>query len=130
MKNFNEYDIQKNNLIDKLTTSEKIFEELSANRKIDITDKKRDSIKDISKDIAAKCQSLINNNFKIAVAGQIKSGKSTLLNSILFENDIPFKVAINEAIELAKIYGSEKSTKFINGVLASLIKEKNLDSGD
>ena len=88
MKNFNEYDIQKNNLIDKLTTSEKIFEELSANRKIDITEKKRDSIKDISKDIAAKCQSLINNNFKIAVAGQIKSGKSTLLNSILFENDI------------------------------------------
>ena len=49
---------------------------------------------------------------------------------ILFENDVPFKVAINEAIELAKIYGSEKSPKFINGLLASVIKEKNLDSGN
>lgn len=32
-------------------------------------------------------------------------------------NDIPYKVAINEGIELAKTFGSEESYKFINGVL-------------
>jgi len=37
---------------------------------------------------------------------------------------IPYKVAINEAIELAKIYGEEVSPSFINGVLASIVKEQ------
>ncbi len=32
-------------------------------------------------------------------------------------NDIPYKVSINEGIELAKLFGSEDSHKFINGVL-------------
>jgi len=41
---------------------------------------------------------------------------------ILFFNDIPLKVTINEAIELAKIYGSNESYKFINGVLDKLKK--------
>lgn len=39
---------------------------------------------------------------------------------------IPYKVAINEAIELAKKYGDESSKSFINGILASIVKEKNL----
>jgi N utilization substance protein B len=33
----------------------------------------------------------------------------------------PTKVAINEAIELAKIYGSDSSSRFVNGVLGSLV---------
>lgn len=37
--------------------------------------------------------------------------------------DIPFKVAINEAIELAKKYGDDQAPNFINGVLASVVKE-------
>jgi transcription antitermination factor NusB len=36
---------------------------------------------------------------------------------------IPPKVAINEAIELAKSFGSENSSKFVNGVLGSLYKQ-------
>lgn len=36
--------------------------------------------------------------------------------------DIPFKVAINEAVELAKKYGEDSSRNFVNGVLASIIK--------
>lgn len=35
--------------------------------------------------------------------------------------DVPYKVVINEAIELAKIFGSEKSHKFINGVLDKVV---------
>ncbi|MDF1498063.1 MAG: transcription antitermination factor NusB [Patescibacteria group bacterium] len=38
--------------------------------------------------------------------------------------DVPPKVAINEAIELAKSFGGSSSGKFINGVLGSLYKEK------
>lgn len=40
--------------------------------------------------------------------------------------DIPFKVEINEAVELAKKYGEDKSSKFINGALAKAVKEMNL----
>ena len=42
------------------------------------------------------------------------------LTEILFFDNIPLKVTINEAIELAKIYGSNESYKFINGVLDKL----------
>jgi len=48
---------------------------------------------------------------------------------MLFEDDIPYSVSINEAIELAKIYGTSESSKFVNGVLgkiASNMSEKNL----
>ncbi len=37
-----------------------------------------------------------------------------------FDEDIPVKVAINEAVELAKIFGGDESSGFINGVLAKL----------
>jgi N utilization substance protein B len=39
---------------------------------------------------------------------------------ILFDNRVPVKVAVSEAVELAKIYGSENSSKFVNGVLGSI----------
>ena len=39
---------------------------------------------------------------------------------ILFDNKVPVKVAINEAVELAKSFGSESSAKFVNGVLGSV----------
>lgn len=41
---------------------------------------------------------------------------------ILYMDDIPYQVSVNEAVELAKIYSTEKSAGYINGVLASVIK--------
>lgn len=38
---------------------------------------------------------------------------------ILIDNSVPVKVAINEAVELAKTFGSDSSPKFVNGVLGS-----------
>lgn len=38
---------------------------------------------------------------------------------------IPFKVVINEAVELAKKYGEDTAPVFINGILASVVKENN-----
>lgn len=47
------------------------------------------------------------------------------LYELLFadRNEVPPRVAINEAIELAKIYGGENSGKFINGVMGTVYKE-------
>ena len=39
---------------------------------------------------------------------------------ILLDNRVPVKVAINEAVELAKTFGSDNSSKFVNGVLGSI----------
>ena len=39
---------------------------------------------------------------------------------ILLDNRVPVKVAINEAVELAKTFGSDSSSKFVNGVLGSV----------
>ena len=39
-------------------------------------------------------------------------------------NQIPYKVAINEAVDLAKKYSEETSSAFINGVLASIVAEE------
>ncbi|GHU55810.1 N utilization substance protein B [Clostridia bacterium] len=41
---------------------------------------------------------------------------------ILFDDDIQNEVCINEAVNLAKKYGDEMSQKFVNGVLASVVK--------
>ena len=44
---------------------------------------------------------------------------------ILFKEDTPDKVAVNEAIELAKVFSTDQSAKFINGVLDKVLKFKN-----
>lgn len=43
---------------------------------------------------------------------------------------IPFKVAINEAVELAKTFGDDKAPSFVNGVLASIVKNNNIIEGE
>ena len=45
---------------------------------------------------------------------------------ILYAN-VPYKIAINEVIELAKTYGEDNSAAFINGVLANVVKENLWD---
>jgi transcription antitermination protein NusB len=42
---------------------------------------------------------------------------------LMFLRDVPPKVAINEAVELAKTFGGESSGKFVNGVLGTLFKQ-------
>ncbi|MDD9267522.1 transcription antitermination factor NusB [Paenibacillus sp. GCM10023248] len=42
---------------------------------------------------------------------------------MLYRDDVPPKVVVNEAIDLAKHYGTDESGKFVNGVLGKMIKE-------
>ena len=57
-----------------------------------------------------------------------RMGKSELailrvaVYEILYDDDIPDKVAVNEAVELAKQYSDEKAASFINGVLSGVMK--------
>ena len=44
---------------------------------------------------------------------------------IIYEEDIPDKVAVNEAVNLAKKYGDEASGNFVNGVLGAIISKKD-----
>jgi N utilization substance protein B len=44
---------------------------------------------------------------------------------IAVHKDTPLKVAINEAVEIAKQYGSDSASRFINGVLGSLAEHQN-----
>jgi len=48
---------------------------------------------------------------------------------LLYRDDVPPKVAINEAIELAKHFGTEESGRFVNGVLGRLMREKGGERG-
>ena len=50
------------------------------------------------------------------------------LYELLHEADVPPKVVINEAVELAKAFGGDNSSKFINGVLGTVLRER--DGGD
>ena len=43
---------------------------------------------------------------------------------IYFSEEVPNSVAINEAVELAKEFGTEQSPAFINGILGSIVSEK------
>ena len=60
---------------------------------------------------------------------QISTIDRNLLRIALWEmaatDDTPVKVAINEAIELAKKFGSESTPRFVNGVLGSLAPRRN-----
>lgn len=72
-------------------------------------------------------ESLIEKNLKIDwKIDRISKIDLSLLRLAIYEikyKEIPYKVAINEALELAKKYGEDSSKNFVNGVLASVVKE-------
>ncbi len=49
---------------------------------------------------------------------------------LIHHTDIPTKVIINEAVELAKGFGGDNSSKFINGVLATLLKQTHPEEAE
>lgn len=49
---------------------------------------------------------------------------------LMFEREIPYKVVIDEAVELAKAYGNDNSQKFVNGALGSVVKDLETAKGE
>ncbi len=74
-------------------------------------------------------ESLISKNLKKDWSiDRISKVNLAILKLAIYEikfMDLPYKVGINEAVELAKKYGDDGSKQFINGVLASIIKENS-----
>lgn len=71
--------------------------------------------------------SLINENSKAWSKDRISKVAMTILRlsifEILFREDIPSGVSINEAVELAKKYGSSEEPGFINGILGTISRK-------
>ena len=70
-------------------------------------------LKQIPKDVSAET--------KAAKAAVDRNVLRIAVYELLFEPETPPKVAINEAVELAKMFGGEGSPRFVNGVLGSLV---------
>ena len=68
---------------------------------------------------------LINENAEKWKTTRIAKAELTILRlavyEMKYEDDIPVSVAINEAVELAKVYGADNGAGFVNGVLAKLV---------
>ena len=74
-------------------------------------------------EINAKISENLKSDWKI---NRISKVDLVLLRLAIYEillTDTPYKVAINEVVELSKKYSEETSSNFINGVLASIVKE-------
>lgn len=70
---------------------------------------------------------LISQNLKKGwTLNRISKVSHSILKLAIYEikyvDDVPEKVAINEAVNLAKTYGDEDDAKFVNGILASIVK--------
>ena len=79
-----------------------------------------------SSEINDLIESNLKENWSLARVSKINL---SLLKIAIYEmlyKQIPYKVAINEVVELAKRYSDESAPVFINGILASIVKEKNL----
>lgn len=78
-----------------------------------------------------KIEQIISENIKEDWdIGRISKIDLTLLKLGIFEiiySKLPYKVVINEVVELAKKYGDDTSKSFINGVLASVVKKNNIE---
>lgn len=74
---------------------------------------------------------LINDNLKGWDIDRLSKIDLSILRlgiaEMLFRDDIPLKVSINEAIELGKRYGTDDSSGFISGLLGSVVNKEALD---
>lgn len=97
----------------------------------DITNKSeieyiKDAVLGIEKnkdEVEKKIKEHLKSDWKIE---RISKMDLSILKLAIYEikyKELPFKVVINEAVELAKKYGEDSSKNFVNGILASIVKE-------
>jgi N utilization substance protein B len=99
----------------------------------DIEDiKTREYVKDIAggiKQNEEEIEKIISENLKKGwTIERISTVDLALLKLAIYEikyRELPYKIAINEAVKYAKVYGEDTSASFINGVLASVVQEEN-----
>lgn len=80
-------------------------------------------IEENKEEIIKKIEKNLKEDWKIERISKIDL---VILKLAIYEikyKDIPFKVVINEAVELAKNYGEDSSKNFVNGILASIVNK-------
>lgn len=80
-------------------------------------------IENHKKDIVGLIEKNLKSDWKI---DRISKIDLSILKLAIYEiqyKEIPFKVVINEAVELAKKYGEDSSKNFVNGILASIVNK-------
>lgn len=92
------------------------------------TEEEKEYISELLKGLITKIDSideLILNNLKGWTIDRIAKIDLAILRLAIYEikyiENIPVKVSLNEAVELAKMYGDENSANFVNGLLAKVI---------
>ncbi len=110
----------------------KLFENLQSvlEEKSDITKEDQEYIIDIITGIQKNTDNIdekIKAHLKDWSFERISKVDIAILRLAIYEigyrEDIPYKVSVNEAVELAKVYSEDSSPAFINGILAEIIKE-------
>lgn len=103
----------------------------------EIEQKEKEYIKNVFEGIKANKEAiikLIEENLKEKwTVDRISKIDFSILQLAIYEmiySKLPYKVVINEAVELAKKYGEDSSKAFINGILASIVKKEQLDANE
>lgn len=112
-----------NEQLDIFLTQEEISDNLTKTYITEIINGIKENEDDIEKEIELN----IKSDWSISRISKIDL---TLLKLGIYEilySKLPYKVVINEVVELSKKYGDDKSKSFINGVLASIVKKHNLN---
>ena len=81
-------------------------------------------IEENKEEIIKKIEKNLKEDWKIERISKIDL---VILKLAIYEikfSEVPYKVLINEAVELAKKYGEDNSKNFVNGILASIVKEE------
>ena len=99
----------------------------------EMSEKVKDDVKEtVSKiiELSSDIENEIAKNLKSELTiERISKINMSILKIAIYEivyKKLPYKISINEAVELAKKYGEDTSASFINGVLASVVKDNNL----
>ena len=80
---------------------------------------KNDILEQINKELSEKWELSRLSKISIAIL-------KLAVYEILYKK-LPYKVVINEAVELAKVYGDDNAPSFVNGILASIVKNNNIE---
>ena len=108
-------------------SAEEIFEKATEERDLAVNDYVKDVFFGVYKN-AETLEAAISKNLVGWKKERVSLVSMAILHlgayEILFRDDIPEKVSINECIELSKKYDDEKTYIFVNGVLNAIAKEK------
>lgn len=130
--NFQNENEEIENLINNLISEQRLKGKTMLNDeetvKEDVTSEDEKYIRDVACGVSKNVEEL-DEKIKTHLKGWTmeRIGKTDLavlrlaLYEILYREDIPYKVSINEAVELAKLFCDDASPSFINGVLASVV---------